>query len=320
MDKKTDDKPGEWFTEREENFILTMMGIQNCTGGKDAGIALTYEMLDPQYRYKVSISKARSIEEMEAEKEKLKGVTFIKQFMAENVNKSSQEIAKALADYVNEEEYRKERSGTLNTLTMALKWEEDEQWKLADNDFDILMTEKGASALLGLVEKEAKAEAVNAFIGQAIQKLMAAQFTGTNELMQELTEAPKKTVVDENTGESKEIINIEQGAHQLIYLKNLIGGLVGVSQGIAFDRHTGVLYDRLLARGRDEVLEMLFSKYVTPESYVNEIVRVVNELPEDNKQFLKPFLDNGFWDEAGNLNRQGVLSLLVQFDFLQRVT
>ncbi len=112
---------------------------------------------------------------------------------------------------------------------------------------------------------------------------------------------------------------IQQGAHQAIYLKNLIGGLVGVSQSVTFDRHTGTLYDQLLVKGRDEVLELLLTKYVTPESYVKEIVRVVNALPEENKQLLKSFLGNEFWDEGVGLNPQGALRLLEQLNFLERV-
>ncbi|MBA2727996.1 MAG: hypothetical protein H0U49_07475 [Parachlamydiaceae bacterium] len=306
LDKKNDLRPEE-FSEREETFILTMMGIQNCRGGKDAGIALTYEVLDPQYRYQVSISKAQSVEEMEARKERLKGIEFIEQFMEHHVEKSLTERAKALADYVNEKDHRRERSAILNTLTRDLVWKEDEHWRIdEENDIDILMNEKGALALLERVDKEAKGKLVNALIGpligQAIQKLMVAQFSGTNKLMQDLTGAPE----------------IYQGAHQAIYLKNLIGGLVGVSQGVAFDRHTGTLYEQLLNKGRDEVLELLFSKYMTPESYVNEIVRVVNGFNNENKQLLESFLGHGFWEENAGLNRQGALSLLEQLNFLER--
>ncbi len=132
-------------------------------------------------------------------------------------------------------------------------------------EFDLTLNVEGASALLGIVEKEDKDKAIKEFVGQTIQKLMAAQFSGTNELMQELTEAPKK-VVKEN-GIRREVIDIQQGSHQGIYLKNLIGPLVGVSQGLNFDRHTGVLYDKLINQERDDVLKTLF-EHVTPESFV----------------------------------------------------
>lgn len=50
FDITTEIKKGNFFSEQEEAFIKTMMGIQHCEGGKVAGIALSYERLDAKYR------------------------------------------------------------------------------------------------------------------------------------------------------------------------------------------------------------------------------------------------------------------------------
>jgi len=301
LDKKTDGRPGEWFTEQEESFVLNMMGIYNCSGGKNLGIAQTYETLELKYKYPVVMSVPMSVEEIEAGAQKRESIDFFKKFIEDNPGKTSDEMPKALADYVNEKDHRKERGEKFNPLIQDISWEEDEHYKFDENDIDILITEKGALSLLEAVERDTNFEPVKELIAQALKKVITDQFSGANELMKELT------------GTS----NFSQGVHQAIYLKNLIGALVGITNEITFDRYTGTLNDNLLNRDRDEVLKIFF-KYITPKSFVSALERVVNEQPEENRKLLKAFLSNESWDEKGTLNQKGALELLEQFHFLKK--
>ena len=123
--------------------------------------------------------------------------------------------------------------------------------------------------------------------------------------------------MNELTGTPRDA-EVSQGSHHSIYLKNIIGSLVGASNGVTFDRHTNVLYDKLVERERNDVLKIFF-KYVTPESFVDEIVRVVNEDLAKNKELLKPFIKEEFWDEGETqgLSRRGALSLLKELHYLE---
>jgi len=77
------------------------------------------------------------------------------------------------------------------------------------------------------------------FFADEVEKIFSNQCSGANALMQELT------------GKR----DIDQLAHQAIYLKNMIGAIIGLQYELRFDQHTGVLCDALIAKSRDELLE-----------------------------------------------------------------
>ena len=73
-----------------------------------------------------------------------------------------------------------------------------------------------------------------------------------------------------------------------------------------------------LEKDREEVLKTFF-KYVTPESLINEVVRVVNENPKENKTLLNPLLGDDFWNnDTSTLSRKGALTLLEQLGYVER--
>jgi hypothetical protein len=165
LSKESRVKPGEVFSEQEELLIKTAMTIRACPGGKNEGIALTYWLLDPWYRYPA------------------------KGFETGNDKK-------------------------------------DEAFK---------------------------------FIANEVQKILNAQFSGTNAFMKELTGVEK----------------VEQASHQAIYVKNLIGHLVGLSHKTYFDLHTHVLNDKLVKMSRWEVLA-IFLQHMTPRVLVREFTLAIN--------------------------------------------
>ena len=302
LSKKTDKIASHVFTEQEETFISTMMRIQTCGPGKAEGIAIVYEMLDNQYRYNIALSAPETVEEQMNKPKRQAAIMLIRKFIDDNPNLKAEDRPKSLAAFVNDIEHRREYAGMVNSLVGEDKyWNDDEE---DETSLDMLLNEKGASALLEIVESKERPEKIKPiqeFIGQVIQKLMAS-VTGSNALMNELT----------NT------TNIPEAAHHAIYLKNLIGHLVGISHGVFFDRNTGLLNDLLVSKERDEVLNAFF-KYVTPESFVDEVVKNVNKDPINNKELLKPLLGDEFWnkDDAKGLSRRGALTLLEQLHYLE---
>ena len=298
LEKDQTPKENTFFTEQEEVFILTMMGIQNCHGGKDAGIASTYEQLESKYRYPVELSKAMTVDEMEAEEKKNTAVKFLKKFMELQSKEDSLEVmAERLVESVNKD--LRANSTIIYTLI-----DNHSFWVMDKKTFEMKLNKVGALELLNIARKEEAESLLSPFIGQTIQKLMESQFSGTNILMQELIGTK----------------DIEQGAHQSIYLRNIIGQFAGVSQAVVFDPHTGVLYDNLVNKERDEVLAAFF-RHVTPEVMANEVARAMNEAPTEMKDALKSFLFEGkYWDnnEAGSLSKAGALELLQTLEYVKK--
>lgn len=101
----------------------------------------------------------------------------------------------------------------------------------------------------------AKAQA-KSILAEEFQNAISMAFSGTNPLMQELTQR-------------KEIL---QASHQSIYLKNLIGHIVGLQHDLLFDMYTRVLYDELICRPRKQVLEIFFNHF-TPQVLVEHLHR-----------------------------------------------
>ena len=281
------DQPDQFFTEQEEVFILTMMGIQRCQGGKEGGIASSYELLEPRYRYPVKLSKPMSAMEAVTEDKKRKGIEFIQEFLKTH---TSGNLVEKLVEYVNEKVLE-------NSVNLVPFIEDDKYW---DTD-TYELNSAGALELLKIEKRESAKNLFSQVVAQTIQKLMGDQFSGVDSIMKEL--------IGKNT--------VNQGVHQAIYLKNLIGHLVGVTQKtITFDIHTGTLYENLIRHSRHDVLAVFF-KHITPDVMVNEIVRTLNASNAETKKTLKAILsDDKYWEDAETLNKQGALELLLELNYL----
>ena len=91
---------------------------------------------------------------------------------------------------------------------------------------------------------------------------------------------------------------ISYPSHQAIYLKNIIGPVLGLHHEVIFDRHTGMLYDSLVNKTREEVLEIFF-RHMTPQVLVNELVKLTNNNPKVKKHlsaFIETAHEADLWD------------------------
>lgn len=74
---------------------------------------------------------------------------------------------------------------------------------------------------------------------------------------------------------------VEQGAHQAIYLKNRISHLIGLSHDPHQDPNTHLVYDELIEKTQEELLEVFFS-YATPQALIAHLMQAATQ-PLGNK-------------------------------------
>lgn len=288
LSKNIAQRKDEYFSEQEEVFIKTMMVIQACEGGKADGISRVYNLLPPDFQYKAPLSKPRAINAQEnlanlivflesAPKEKDPAV-----FLYESAKTNSP------------------KNRDLTAWAYGLFAEDPRQDDFLWYDDDQLngeITLAGAQEIIRIKEEGWVAP----LVAQSVQKGLMAQFSGDNALMKELT------------GEE----NIEQGAHQSIYLKNLIGPLLGISARVSFDQNTTTLYEALIEKSREEVLEIFF-KHFTPETMANELSRDLNQATPEEKEHVKKFLpEQKYWSDPSTIALEGALALLRWFKYLK---
>lgn len=287
---------GEFFTEQEEFFIKTMMGIQHCEGGKKYGIAFAYEQLDPQYRYKVPLPKPLTPEESKAEQQRNEALAGIAAFLKE-MPKDTDPVT-FLSESSKMEKWTRELTGWASILFASDP--KLDAYIVADKDalaFEI--SPAGAEEIMAMLLKDATEAPVAPLVAQSVHKMLAAQFTGDNLLMKELAE----------------VEDVEQVLHQEIYLKNLIGPLLGITHAISFDKYTHVLSDALIAKSRDAVLELFF-KHFTPKVMANALAADLNKATPEQKASLKRLLPDLYWQDPLTINRQGAVALLRRFKYL----
>lgn len=146
-----------------------------------------------------------------------------------------------------------------------------------------------------------------AFLTSTLQDLIEGMFSGTNALMMEICAEQE----------------IEEAVHQGLYLRNLIGDVVGSNSPVKFDIHAQLYYEALLALSRQEALE-LFYKHAN-----NGIAEAISHVQiKINEAINKPSgraLYNEIADLLGpnalmltdddeiNVTFDGVLKLLIQF-------
>lgn len=283
-----------FFNEQEEALIKMIMGMERaCKTGQDAGILSSYLILDRKEKYQINLGNSQftDVMDLNAESERKLAIKFLENFIANQADKTPDTLAESLMLAVNQ---NMENSRMIGSLIM-----DEQYWKdIVDENDAWLSTDLNKSGALKLldIEKMDKARAlVSQFIGQAIQKTLEAQFSGTNALMKELC------------GQSL----ITQGSHLQKYLRNLIGHLVGVSQNVSFDWYTGTLSDTLIEKDRGKVLKIFF-RYVTPKLLCKELIKIVNEAEDEIKETLALFLNASTFDE------DTALELLTAFNYLNK--
>ncbi len=172
------------------------------------------------------------------------------------------------------------------------------QFKLKKNLEAMTSTDEERQALLA---KET--------ISNHVQDFLLAQFSGTNAPAQELTGTSTPA----------------EGVHQGLFMKNMIGPLVGLHHRVSFDRHTGVLYDMLVKASREEILEV-FYRHVKPQQlveYVHQQLLLEIDLNTAEGRSLFNSLntlaapDNEIWNEEDySLTEQGVFNIIKSVGFI----
>lgn len=104
------------------------------------------------------------------------------------------------------------------------------------------------------------AERVFAYLDDVVQMQLNAALSGTGHMMHEFigTDQP-----------------IAQLSHQTLYLKNLIGSIIGLRHSLKFDPHTEMVYDDLLKKSPAEVCQ-IFYKHFTPSVLVKSLQKRIN--------------------------------------------
>ncbi|HEV8051251.1 MAG TPA: hypothetical protein VGP47_02070 [Parachlamydiaceae bacterium] len=333
LDTNTDTKENFYLNDQQEALLTALGGIGHCGPKKKEGILAAYLILEPKYRYDVKLPEWRTAEDTQELEAKNAAMDMVRNFVQNNPDKPTQ--AKALMSLVNANQsflndtqiaelgsayilppplqsdtYNKimENSNEILSLVPQESYEEEfwdsisikvqEGPKSSTKHIEVL-NENGALALINAFEQEenkkiAEEKSIQ-FVANMVKHFMDTQFAADNDILKELTGVDV----------------MPQGVHQMLYLKNLIGNRVGVSQTPEWDPHTGVLYDDLLETSPTDALNTFF-KHVTPDRLADEIVSVVNAKIDENRKILAPLLEDKYWNDSdpAGLTRLGAVALL----------
>lgn len=289
---------GCYFTNQEITLITTLKGIGHCIPKRNEGIAAAYEIMNPKFRYKISLSKWESAEDKAATNEKNETFEFIKNFVDSNpIN-----TLEAIKENVNTGGELSSHAGNILPKSKEF-WEWDDFFNDYEFDSDFLYPQINDNGALTLLETPMAQEKITLFTNQAVKSLMQAQFLGENEIMNELSGASQ----------------ILQSVHQSLYMQNVIGHHVGVSEEPGFDWFTALILDKLFEKTAEEMLEVFF-KHVTPKTVVENLVQNLNNAPSDIRNALQfVLLDDKFFEnkETCLINEAGALELLKEAGYLQ---
>ncbi|MDP1975463.1 MAG: hypothetical protein Q8K37_05775, partial [Alphaproteobacteria bacterium] len=155
------------------------------------------------------------------------------------------------------------------------------------------------------------------FLEDTIQDIIDPLFTAVSPLLQELC------------GEA----DIMEAVHQGLYLRNLIGDLVGSRHKIKFDMNAGLYYEKLLAYNRQEVLD-IFYKYadLNLKTLISITRSKINEFMDQGKNLiiyneLRTLLDNHInnsieldEEDRPSITDEGTVKLLILIGVLKENT
>ncbi len=286
-----------YFTNQERSLITTLKGIGHCIPKRNEGIAAAYEIMNPKFRYKINLSKWESAEDKATQNEKIEALKFIKDFILENPNNTFDAVKESI------NKGGKLSSHAANILPKSKEyWEWDDFFNDYEFDSDFIYPQINDKGALTVMTSPVAQEKITSFANQAVKSLLQAQFLGENEIMNELTGASQ----------------ILQSVHQSLYIQNVIGHHVGVSEEPSFDWFTALILDQLFEKTAEEMLEVFF-KHVTPKVVVENLVQNLNSAPNDVRNALQFVLldDKFFMDkDACLINEMGALELLIEADYL----
>ncbi|MDP1724311.1 MAG: hypothetical protein Q8L85_06375 [Alphaproteobacteria bacterium] len=154
------------------------------------------------------------------------------------------------------------------------------------------------------------------FLYSALNGLVENMFSGTNDLMLEIC---KEETIEE----------IHEPVHQGLYLRNLIGNLVGSWHKVKFDLNAGLYYTPLLALSRQEALELFYKHAHTSlknlitiiQAKINNQINTLDGAALYNELFKLLNEDKTSFEldenDAPVITRDGTIKVLVQIGALE---
>jgi hypothetical protein len=303
LNKGNEPRTESFFTEREEYFIKALGVIQGCSGGIAEGIDWAYDDLEKHLKYKIQLDAPKTAGQNLEEDRKELGIQYVKDILSPiEDNATLQEKIGALITAAKKN--TKNSSEKLNDLLPK-----ENYWTI-DEDYNYTLNEIGAKELLKIISREKVKGPVLDFVAQTLNQHIQRQFARKNLMMFELTETP----LYNDKGKKNDILELP---HQKIYVRNVMGPVVGLGKELEFDKHSGTINGKLLVKSREEMLGIFF-KYFTPTTTVEEFLRVVNEdVSNEEKERLKSFLQgDAFWEDD-KLTHRGALELLISAGYLK---
>lgn len=303
LTKSTENQNGSFFTEQERVQITTQYIIQACPIGIGGGIEDAYQSLPSSFKYKGNPLPLRTNSDLLLESRQKSALEFLSDWTSRIPDGSIDDLSLLLM---------KEDSKTLVTLLPSLIGHDQKLWDVtsknpeySDDPLDDPFAE------WNLTLEGAKAALHAAFkTKEKVRKILVPLL---HEFIEGLFNRGNDAVIKHFIGD----IEIKQTIHQSRYIQNLIGHAAGLSKYISPDQHAALIYEELTSASVNEVLEVFFEKH-PPEDFVKEVIRVINQNPEEYRKALPSYFNRPeFWDSDNNLTLQGALELLIQSGFLE---
>lgn len=289
LEKDKATKKGNFFTEQEEMLIKFLSVMKDCDHGKKGQITTLYYNLEPKYQYDIAFSGSKESANTLEDDRNTEAFKFMKDFIKDQPIKTIEACIPNLISHVNNN--LKVNSGLVTPLI-----ENDCFWSGDEETLELKLNERGAIELLRQANKEEVKPKVVQALNQMIFKFMESKFNGLDKMMQELT------------GQK----DVKEAAHQITYLKNLIGTEVGVGSEMETDIFTAFLSNKLVGKSKNEALSIFF-RHVTPQKMVDALKRMIDSSSNENKQLLKQFIGLSEKDE---IKAENVLQLLQDTNIL----
>jgi hypothetical protein len=295
--KSTEELKGNFFTEQEQVLLTTQYAIQACSIGIRGGIEDAYQSLPSSFKYKSCCFSFKTDGELLQEVNQKSALEFLCNWIDPDLN--LEDLSLLLL---------KENPKTLIERLPSLIGHDLSFWNVTstlesdplDDPFaEWHLTPKGSKAALHAAFKTK--EQVRAVLFPILSEFIEGIFNRGND-----------AVIKHFVGD----IEIKQGVHQSLYIKNLIGHAVGLSKHISKDPHVACIYEELTNASVNEVLEVFFEKHPL-NHFMKEVIRVINQDPINYRKSLPPYFDRPeFWDIENNLTLQGSLELFIQSELV----
>ncbi|MDP1975451.1 MAG: hypothetical protein Q8K37_05715, partial [Alphaproteobacteria bacterium] len=182
-----------------------------------------------------------------------------------------------------------------------------------------LKTKKGEILNAAIIQRSgADTYEASNFLYDTIQDIAETLFSGTNDLMAEICGVPAN--------------KIDNAVHQGLYLRNLIGDLVGSRHDVAFDVSAQLYYENLLALSLQDALDVFYRHANAGlPNFISYIQIKINEFLKQNPRsaiynqlvlLLSGNNNNTTWMlddfDTPSITEEGVVRILIKIGALKR--